>query len=94
MKKREIKERLMLIFLYAVLIFQATKTSFESSCFILLMMREIRGIQNFGMLLVRVFFCTCAVDLMISRKNILVGSSVAAFFMSTEFEDAFSLLVP
>jgi len=78
----------------AGLIFQEIKTSFESSCFILLMMREVRGIWNFGMLLLRIFFCTCAVDLMFIHKNILAVSSIAASFMSTEFEDTFGMLVP
>jgi hypothetical protein len=51
MKKKKIKEWLLLVFLYAGLIFQETETSFESSCCMLLMMREVRGIWNFGVLL-------------------------------------------
>jgi len=94
MKKRKIKEWHLLIFLNAGLIFQETETSFESSCCMLLMMREVRGIWNFGMLLLRMFFCTCAVDRMFVCKNILSVSSIAALFMSTEFEETFSMLIP
>jgi len=82
------------MFLYAGLIFQETKADFKSSCCMLLMMREVRGIWNFGMLLLRIFFCTCAVDWMFVRKNILAVSSIAASFMSTEFEETFSILAP
>jgi hypothetical protein len=94
MKKRKIKEWLLLIFLYAGSKFQEIKTSFESSCFILLMMRGVRGIWNFGMLLLRIFFCTCTGHLVFVHKNILAVSSIAASFMSTEFEETFSMLVP
>ena len=60
----------------------------------LLMMREVREIWNFGMLLLRIFFCTCAVDRMFVCQNILAVSSIAASFMSTEFEETFSMPVP
>ena len=94
MKKRKNKRVAFVDLPVAGLIFQETKTSFESGCFVLLMMREIKGIWNFGMLLLRIFFCTCAVDLMFVYKNILAVSSVAASFMSTEFEETFSMPVP
>ena len=94
MKKRKMKDCLLLMFLYAGLIFQETKTNFKSSCCMLMMMREVRGIWNFGVLLLRIFFCACAVDRMFVRENILAVSSIAAFFMSTEFEERFSMLVP
>ena len=81
------------MFHYAGLIFQKTKTNFKSSCYMLLMMREVKGIWNFGMLLLRIFFCTFAVDRMFVRKNILAVSPIAASFMSTEFEERFRVLV-
>jgi hypothetical protein len=86
MKKRVMKERFLLIFLYTGLIFQDIKTSFESSCFILLM-RETGGIWNLGMLLLRILFCTYAVELIFILKSIFTVSSIAVSFMSTEFED-------
>jgi hypothetical protein len=47
-----------------------------------------------GMLLLKIFFCTCAVDLMFVHKNILAVSYIGASFMSTKFEETFRMLVP